>query len=77
MTNLPKVLASSANSEKVSVTFIGAITLIAIMAINQLGIDMSANEITTIIELLFVVGGGIMTLAGTFRKLYYRFGLDK
>lgn len=75
--NIPKVLQSSKSPESVSVTFIGAITLIAIMAIQQLGIDMSANEITTIIELLGVVIGGIMTLAGAFRKLYYRFGLDK
>ena len=72
-----KLIASSADSNKVSVTFIGAITLIAIMAIQQLGIDMSANEITNIIELLGVVIGGIFTLAGLFRKLYYRFGLDK
>lgn len=72
-----KLIASSANPEKVSVTFIGAITLIAIVAIQQLGIDMSANEITNIIELLSVTLGGIMALAGIFRKLWYRFGLDR
>lgn len=74
---IPKLIRSSADPGRVGVTFQGAVILITIMAIQQLRIDMSANEITNIIELLFIVVGGLMTLAGAFRKLYYRFGLDK
>lgn len=77
MNNIPKILQSSKDSENVSTTFQGAVILITVMVVNQLGIDITANEITLIVGLLFTILGGIMTLVGLFRKLYYRFNLDR
>ena len=72
-----KLITSSANPENVGVTFQGAVTIITIMALRSTSIDLSASEITATIEAIFMIAGGLAVVAGTFRKLWIGFKLDR
>ena len=72
-----KLIRSSADPDKVGVTFQGAVVFLAIMILPMGGIDLGANEITATIEAIFVVIANIAIIAGTFRKLWIGFKLDR
>lgn len=74
---LPVLIASSVNENKISFTLKGAITMIVIMALRSTDIDLSANEITATIEAMFMIAGGLAVIAGTLRKLWVGFKLDR
>ena len=72
-----KLIRSSADPEKVGVTFQGAVTLIVIMVLPMANIDLSVNEVTATMEAIFVIIANFAILAGVFRKLWIGFKLGR
>lgn len=70
-----KLIRSSADPEKVSLTLQGAVTLIAITLLSMTSIDLSANEITAAIEAIVTIIAELAMLVGLIRKVYVGLGL--
>lgn len=68
--NMNKLIASSENPEKISLTLKGATVILAVYLFNQAGIDFSETEILTLIEALTIISGSLVTVYGFLRKIY-------
>jgi len=66
------ILASSANPENLSLTLKGASVLLLLYVLRQAGVEISENEVLTLITLLTGIISSLMTVIGLLRKVYYR-----
>ena len=76
MSNLPSILKSSANPEKLSLTIKGiAVGLIpiAILIAGMFGLKLDSNELVALVDSFLAVLSAGMILFGLVRKLVLRF----
>lgn len=68
--NMNKLIASSNDSNKVSLTLKGAIALTAVYLFSQSGIDISESDVLILIQAITTITGAIATLYGLARKIW-------
>ena len=69
LTNLPKIIRSSENSNNVSLTLKGMIVLAVIFLFRQVDNPINENEAVIIAELIISLVGVAVTLFGAVRRL--------
>ena len=65
---IPKVLRSTENPGKVSLTFQGGMVIAIIYIAHQMGFDVSNNDALTFVEGTIIVVSTIVSMYGIFRK---------
>ena len=68
MTEYPKILQSSKDSNNMSLTIKGLMVLIVSYICSQLGYDLGSADILNFVELLIVAIGAVWALWGFIRK---------
>ena len=72
ISNLPKVLRSSANPTNVSLTIKSLAVLVIISLAKQAGFDMSEIDALKAVEVILVMGASAGSLFGLYRKYQNR-----
>lgn len=71
------LIRSSVDPDKVGATFQGAVGLILVALLPYFGAGISENEIVLFIKAVVAVVSGFAVIAGTLRKLWIGFKLDR
>ena len=66
---IPKVLKSTENPGKVSITFQGGMVLAILYIAHQFGFDVSSNDALTFVEGTIIVVSTIVSMYGIIRKV--------
>ena len=74
MSNVPRLLGSSADPNKIALTFKGVavgLTPVVILIAKAFSLELSQNEVLDFIELVTAGISGVMVVIGIGRKIYY------
>ena len=70
MENIPKLIRSSENPNKLGMTVSGATVIALVWTAHYFGMDLSSNDALILVEAVFIIGGGIATVWGIVRKVF-------